>query len=39
MGEDTGRLELDYERTRTRVIEFLSSKRAIVLATSLHGLV
>ena len=29
--------ELDYEGTRNRVIEFLTSKRAIVLATSLDG--
>lgn len=29
--------ELDYERERDRVLEFLGSKRAIILATSLEG--
>lgn len=37
MGREQSPRELDYEGTKKRVIEFLASKRAIVLATSLDG--
>ena len=37
MGKEECRCELDYESTRNQVVEFLASKRAIVLATSLDG--
>jgi general stress protein 26 len=37
MGREQSPRELDYEGTKKRVIEFLASKRAVVLATALDG--
>jgi general stress protein 26 len=37
MGEQEGGCQPDYASTRDKVIEFLASKHAIVLATSLDG--